>query len=97
MQRAGLQTARHDRRRHDESNCIRGPEDRALPTDGPVVWMKDASQNVLAASRLLNRKENGIYKRELDDHYRQLRDGYGHEQQTIVSLEEARKNKLKLW
>jgi 5-methyltetrahydrofolate--homocysteine methyltransferase len=64
---------------------------------GPVVWMKDASQNVLAASRLLNRKENGIYKRELDDHYRQLRDGYGHEQQTIVSLEEARKNKLKLW
>ena len=64
---------------------------------GPVVWMKDASQNVQAASRLLNRTENGIYKRELDDHYRQLREEYGREQQTIVSLEEARKNKLKLW
>ena len=64
---------------------------------GPVVWMKDASQNVQAASRLLNRTESGIYKRELDDHYRQLRKEYGREQQTIVSLEEARKNKLKLW
>jgi 5-methyltetrahydrofolate--homocysteine methyltransferase len=64
---------------------------------GPVVWMKDASQNALAAARLLNAKEEKAYEQELNDKYEQLRQDYDREQQQIVSLEEARKNKLNLF
>lgn len=64
---------------------------------GPVVWMKDASQNALAAARLLNAKEEKTYEQELNDKYEQLRQDYDREQQQIVSLEEARKNKLNLF
>lgn len=64
---------------------------------GPVVWMKDASQNALAAARLLNAKEEKAYEQELNDKYEQLRQDYDREQQQIISLEEARKNKLNLF
>ena len=65
--------------------------------DGPVVWMKDASQNALAASRLLNAKEKERYTSELNEKYQELRDSYGKEQEKLMSLEEARKNKLDLF
>ena len=64
---------------------------------GPVVWMKDASQNALAASRLLNAKEKERYTSELNEKYQELRDSYGKEQEKLMSLEEARKNKLDLF
>ena len=64
---------------------------------GPVVWMKDASQNALAASRLLNAKEKERYTNELNEKYQELRDSYGKEQEKLMSLEEARKNKLDLF
>lgn len=65
--------------------------------DGIVAWMKDASQNVLAAARMLNKQEVHKYRDELNERYAKLRYDYHQEQQRIVSLEEARKNKLNLF
>lgn len=64
---------------------------------GIVAWMKDASQNVLAAARMLNKKDEPNYRKELAGRYARLREEYRQEQQRIVSLEEARKNKLNLF
>ena len=60
---------------------------------GPVVWMKDASQNALVAQKLMADKE--AVEHELDEKYQNLREEYQQEQAQIVSLEEARKNKPK--
>ena len=62
---------------------------------GPVVWMKDASQNALVAARLM--ADETAVERELDDKYEHLRQDYSHEQEQLLSLEEARKNKPNLW
>ncbi|MBR6826679.1 MAG: cobalamin-dependent protein, partial [Prevotella sp.] len=62
---------------------------------GPVVWMKDASQNALVAARLMN--EGQSVEHELSEKYEHLRQDYNQEQQQLVSLEEARKNKPKLF
>ncbi len=64
---------------------------------GPVVWMKDASQNALVAARLLDHDEEQKMERELDEKYEQLREHYHQEQQQLLSLDEARKNKPKIW
>lgn len=64
---------------------------------GPVVWMKDASQNALAAARLLNPDEQEGYVRELDARYDSLRAGYEEQQVQLKSLDEARRNKLELF
>ncbi|MGM9706557.1 MAG: methionine synthase [Prevotella sp.] len=64
---------------------------------GPVVWMKDASQNVLAASRLLNQQDHDRYTDEVNHKYKQLRTGFNQKQQQMRSLEEARANKLNLF
>ncbi len=60
---------------------------------GPVVWMKDASQNALIAQKLMTDKQ--AVEQELDQKYDTLREAYHQEQQQIISLEEARKNKYK--
>ena len=65
--------------------------------DGPVVWMKDASQNSLAAARLLNREEREAYKAELDHRYDELRKSYHDEQQRLLSIDDARRQKLSLF
>lgn len=64
---------------------------------GPVVWMKDASQNPLIAARLLNSEEEPKLKAELDSKYQTLRENYNQKQEQVLSLEEARKNKLNLF
>jgi len=64
---------------------------------GPVVWMKDASQNALIAAKLMNRDEEQKLKRELGTKYENLREQYNQEQEQLQSIEEARKNKLNLW
>lgn len=64
---------------------------------GPVVWMKDASQNALVAARLMNQQEEQQMEKELDAKYEQMREDYQQEQQQLVSLEEARRNKPNLW
>ena len=62
---------------------------------GPVVWLKDASQNALVASRLLN---DGVrMEHELAEKYQKLRDDYQQAQEEMMSLEEARKKKLNLF
>ena len=58
---------------------------------GPVVWMKDASQNAIVASQLMTDKHQ--VEQELDEKYHHLRQEYEEEQTQIVSLKEARKNK----
>ena len=62
---------------------------------GPVVWMKDASQNALVAAKLMTVEET--VERELDEKYEHLRETYQQEQQQLLSLEEARRNKPNLW
>ena len=62
---------------------------------GPVVWMKDASQNALVAARLMNDEQT--VEHELDEKYEHLRQDYQHEQAKLLSLDEARKNKPKLF
>ena len=64
---------------------------------GPVVWMKDASQNALIAAKLLNDAERKTLTNDLNAKYADLREGYNQEQQKLLSLEEARKNKLDLF
>ena len=62
---------------------------------GPVVWLKDASQNPLVAQRLMT--DGRHYAEELDGEYAHLREQYQQEQQQLLSLDEARRNKLKLF
>ena len=64
---------------------------------GPVLWMKDASQNALVAARLMNSEQEKQIEQELDEKYEKLRDNYQQQQQELLSLEEARKNKPNLW
>ena len=61
---------------------------------GPVLWMKDASQNVIASAKLLNPDSRAELTDELDKKYAELRSekAEGGESGTI-SLEEARKRK----
>ena len=62
---------------------------------GPVVWLKDASQNALVAARLMN--DELKVEQELTEKYQHLRDAYRQEQEELQTLEEARKNKLNLF
>lgn len=64
---------------------------------GPVVWMKDASQNPLVAARLLNKDEEPALREELDEKYQRMRDNYQREQQKLMPLDEARKKRLNLF
>ena len=58
---------------------------------GPVVWMKDASQNALVAARLMS--DQDAVSRELSDKYEHLRQNYDQEHQPLVSFDEARRQK----
>ena len=62
---------------------------------GPVVWMKDASQNPIVAARLMSDKQ--LVSNELSYIYEEMRQHYNDEQKDLLSIDEARKNKLKLW
>ena len=63
---------------------------------GPVVWLKDASQNPLVAQRLTG-SDSSHFAKELNSEYEQLRRQYSEEQQQLLSLEEARRNKQNLF
>lgn len=64
---------------------------------GPVVWMKDASQNALIAPRLVDKDDEKRLEAELEVKYEKMRRDYDREQKEILSLAEARKNKLNLF
>lgn len=62
---------------------------------GPVLWMKDASQNVIASARLLNPATRAELTDELDKKYAELRSEQSDEKSGMVSLEEARQRRPK--
>lgn len=64
---------------------------------GPVIHMKDASQNALVAARLLNPELHNEFVEGLNKEYEELRKANSDKQVKTVSLEEAQKNKLNLW
>ena len=66
----------------------------ATEYDGPVVWMHDASQNVIAAQKMLDAQTFGPYFSELKKHQEALRNSYNQSHPDLLSLEEARKRKL---
>ena len=63
--------------------------------DGPVVWMKDASQNPLLAQELLNDKDSIMTS--YSEKYNNMRQQYENNEQGLLSLEEARRNKLNIF
>lgn len=66
--------------------------------NGPVVWLKDASQNVLVASNLMSNDEEKKFEHSLDEEYQTLREKYNSEhQEQLVDLDKAREEKLNLF
>ena len=63
----------------------------------PVVHLKDASQNAGVAARLMNPVQREAFARELDEEYARLRAEYVRKESPVLSLEEARERRLKLF
>ena len=63
---------------------------------GPVVHLKDASQNSIAVSRLMNPSQHDAYVQELSAQYEQLRNTQNSSEE-LVSLKEANEQKLNLF
>ena len=61
------------------------------------MWLKDASQNVLVAGRLLSASEHDRFVGELNSEYEALRRDYAEKQAGIVPLDEARSKRLNLF
>jgi len=64
--------------------------------EGPVIWVKDASQNALLASKFLNEESKGSAFDELQKEQASLREDAEKPRETL-SIEEARKHKLELF
>jgi 5-methyltetrahydrofolate--homocysteine methyltransferase len=65
--------------------------------DAPVIWTKDASQPPIIAARLMDPKQRKNYEDELATRYEQLRQQYQEKQAKLMSLDQARDNKLNLF
>jgi 5-methyltetrahydrofolate--homocysteine methyltransferase len=65
--------------------------------EGPVVHLKDASQNALVAARLMNPDMKEEFVQTLRQEQDGLRQKNEEKQVKLVSLEEAQQNKLKLF
>ena len=66
---------------------------------GPVAWTKDASQAAIVAEKLVNPRTSAAYIAELDSLYERLRAEHEQKEKNPagISIEEARKRKLKLF
>ena len=64
---------------------------------GPVVWLKDASQNAIMAHKLLDKDEEPVFEAKLSEEYDTLRKDFYEKQEKLMSIEEARSKKLNLW
>jgi len=64
---------------------------------GPVIHLKDASQNALVAARLLNPELKDEFVQALLEEQEELRQQNGVKQVELVSLEEATEKRLKLF
>ncbi len=60
---------------------------------GTVVHVKDASQNVPALKKLLDKTQAHEFNNEINAQYKKIRDEYYKNQPELLSLEEARKRK----
>ena len=65
--------------------------------DAPVIWVKDASQNAIVASRLLNTEESREYALQITKEYEQLRADSAKKEVRLVSLDEAREKRINLF
>jgi 5-methyltetrahydrofolate--homocysteine methyltransferase len=65
--------------------------------EGPVIHLKDASQNALVAARLMNSVQKQEFVQKLKEEQAVLREKNETKQVKLVSLEEAQKNKLNLF
>lgn len=65
--------------------------------EAPVVWVKDAAQDVLVCAALQNPRTRADYVARLEEEYARLRSGYSRQQTDLLSLEEARKRKPDLF
>ena len=65
--------------------------------DAPVIHLKDASQNALAAAKLLNPDLREAYVQEVYANYRALCERRKQNEVPVISLKEARANKLNLF
>ncbi len=68
----------------------------ATEYNGPVIWLKDASQNVVEAQKVLDPRTKDKYIADLKSHQSQLRDEYNRQKPQLLTLEEARKRKHKV-
>lgn len=64
---------------------------------GPVVWVKDASQNSIIAGQLLNPETSASFLNEISRRYETLRREYEEKQVGLMSINDARRNKLNLF
>ncbi|MCE2616708.1 methionine synthase [Phocaeicola oris] len=64
---------------------------------GPVVYIKDASQNALAAQKLLNPKQKESFVSQLNKEYEELREQNARKGDKTVAIEEARRKRLNLF
>lgn len=64
--------------------------------DYPVIHVVDASQNPLIAAKLLNPATKEAYLSELNTEYERLRSISGENNKPLLSLNEARKHRLKI-
>lgn len=65
---------------------------------GPVLWMKDAAQNVLASARILNDATHEEYVSELSEKYDALRkESAAPSKSEVLTLDEARSRKPNLF
>ena len=65
--------------------------------DGPVIWMKDASQNALTVARFLNPATREEAVAGLKAGQQALREHVGGQKTEARPLDEARKNRLNLF
>ena len=65
--------------------------------DGPVIHLKDASQNALVAARLMNPLQKQELVQALRQEQEELRQANGAKQVKLVSLEEATEKRLNLF
>ena len=64
---------------------------------GPVVWLKDASQNSIVAARLLNPATRDGFAAELDSKYGAMRKAYRESKAELTPIGKARDNRLDLF
>ena len=64
--------------------------------NGPVVYVKDASQAPSAVANLMNKDNRADYIEKVKEEYERLRENYSQKEVELVSIKEARENAYKI-